>query len=484
MDSFFITQVTELRENIKKNEEFLNNLDQIRKESNDLVKKLEKEVKSFSKDKESRASKIEQMIADQKNKKSKIIDATKKARDEANKEQMQLDAMADDIKEKKENMTKDEELKTSEMDGVEGCKKKVASKESELKRAVEEREKLQAQMESNEKEHNDLKKKLDEWKDKKGEAERMRLKVDHVIQTKKTDIQKAAAMIEKLKAENPFINTDSEFFGEAGTEYDFQARDVAAETARLEQMRVEQKKLGNSVNKKVVGMYEKAEEEHRDLCKKREIIIHDRGKIKEVIDDLNEKKTAAIRKTYEHVSRDFGNIFSTLLPNVSAKLAVPEGMECTDGLEIKVAFQGVWKSSLTELSGGQKSLLALSLVLALLKYKPAPMYILDEIDAALDLSHTQNIGTMIKQHFPEAQFIVVSLKDGMFQNANVLFRTRFIDGCSRVERHSLGAKAPIADAAPAKQAPSLGDGKATVKGEEEDASKAQKKGTKRKAAPA
>ena len=139
-------------------------------------------------------------------------------------------------------------------------------------------------------------------------------------------------------------------------------------------------------------------------------------------------------------------------------------MECTEGLEIKVAFQGVWKSSLTELSGGQKSLLALSLVLALLKYKPAPMYILDEIDAALDLSHTQNIGTMIKQHFPEAQFIVVSLKDGMFQNANVLFRTRFIDGCSRVERHSLGAKAAIADAAPAKQAPSLGDGKATARG--------------------
>ena len=106
-----------------------------------------------------------------------------------------------------------------------------------------------------------------------------------------------------------------------------------------------------------------------------------------------------------------------------------------------------------DLSGMQRSLLALSLVLALLKYKPAPMYILDEIDAALDLSHTQNIGTMIKQHFPEAQFIVVSLKDGMLQNANVLFRTRFIDGCSRVERHTFGANAAIADAAPAKQAP-------------------------------
>ena len=48
-------------------------------------------------------------------------------------------------------------------------------------------------------------------------------------------------------------------------------------------------------------------------------------------------------------------------------------MTCNDGLEIKVAFHGVWKQSLTELSGGQKSLLALSLVLALLLFKPAPM---------------------------------------------------------------------------------------------------------------
>ncbi len=54
-----------------------------------------------------------------------------------------------------------------------------------------------------------------------------------------------------------------------------------------------------------------------------------------------------------------------------------------------MAFGDVWKDSLTELSGGQRSLLALSLVLALCKYKPAPIYILDEVDAALDLNHTQ-----------------------------------------------------------------------------------------------
>lgn len=62
------------------------------------------------------------------------------------------------------------------------------------------------------------------------------------------------------------------------------------------------------------------------------------------------------------------------------------------------------------------------------------MYILDEIDAALDLSHTQNIGHMLKTHFSKSQFIVVSLKEGMYNHANVLFKTKFVDGVSNVTR--------------------------------------------------
>jgi structural maintenance of chromosome 2 len=63
------------------------------------------------------------------------------------------------------------------------------------------------------------------------------------------------------------------------------------------------------------------------------------------------------------------------------------------------------KESLMELSGGQRSLVALSLILAMLKFKPAPFYILDEVDAALDLSHTEHIGKVIKNHFKESQVI-------------------------------------------------------------------------------
>jgi structural maintenance of chromosome 2 len=89
--------------------------------------------------------------------------------------------------------------------------------------------------------------------------------------------------------------------------------------------------------------------------------------------------------------------------------------------------------NLNGLANVYSSLIALSLIMALLRFKPAPMYILDEVDAALDPSHTQNIGRLIKSKFQGSQFIIVSLKDGMFDNANKIFKTRFVDGTSTVQ---------------------------------------------------
>jgi structural maintenance of chromosome 2 len=72
------------------------------------------------------------------------------------------------------------------------------------------------------------------------------------------------------------------------------------------------------------------------------------------------------------------------LHGAEAKIIPLDPNDVSQGLELAVAFNKVWINSLTELSGGQKSLLALSYVLALLLYKPAPFYILDEVDSALD----------------------------------------------------------------------------------------------------
>ena len=274
-----------------------------------------------------------------------------------------------------------------------------------------------------------------------------RKKLEHKATRMEKEAAESREHLARLAEEHPWIDSERSRFGAAGGDYDFAARDPSAAAAELAAAEETQASLGKRVNKKVIAMFDKAEAEFKALQEKRRIVLNDRSKIESVIRELDEKKKEALRVTWTKVNADFGSIFSTLLPSTSAKLEPPEGESFLAGLEVKVAFGGVWKESLTELSGGQRSLLALSLILALLLFKPAPIYILDEVDAALDLSHTQNIGRMIRAHFPYSQFIVVSLKEGMFNNANCIFRTKFVDGVSTVTRTvpALKAADPNAD---------------------------------------
>ena len=257
------------------------------------------------------------------------------------------------------------------------------------------------------------------------------------VGARKARLQKARAEAESrvssLLSQHKWLESEESELGKEGSDYDFREMRVEALRSRIERLEEEQEQLGRRLNKKVLGMMEKAEGEYQELLRKRQIIENDKSQIEKVIEELDVKKKETLATTYAKVNRDFGSIFSTLLPDASARLEPLNG-NVLEGLEVRVAFGGKEKESLSELSGGQRSLLALSLVLSLLLFKPAPMYILDEVDAALDLSHTQNIGRMLRKHFGQSQFIVVSLKEGMFTNANVIFRTKFVDGVSTVTR--------------------------------------------------
>ncbi|KAJ1459546.1 RecF/RecN/SMC [Pelagophyceae sp. CCMP2097] len=243
-----------------------------------------------------------------------------------------------------------------------------------------------------------------------------------------------AQRVKAMHAKHEWLDAERPFFGTPGSDYDFGHVDVPAARSRLGGLQEQQAELAKKVNKRVMGLIDTAERSYDDLKHKQDVCAGDRGKIEAVIAELDIKKRETLVATCAKVDRDFGSIFSSLLPGARAKLEPPPGCDVLDGLEVKVAFGSIWKESLSELSGGQRSLIALSLVLAMLLFKPAPMYILDEVDAALDLSHTQNIGTMLRAHFKASQFIVVSLKEGMFNNANVIFRTKFVEGISTVQR--------------------------------------------------
>ncbi|KAI5966920.1 SMC2 [Candida pseudojiufengensis] len=200
----------------------------------------------------------------------------------------------------------------------------------------------------------------------------------------------------------------------------------------LNQLEDKFQSIRRKVNVNIMSMIEENEKRESALKLKIKTIEKDKNKIETTIEKLNGEIRKALNATYQKVSEDFGQIFADLLPGSFAKLVPVDMMDVTKGLEVKVKLGPVWKNSLVELSGGQRSLIALSLIMALLQFNPAPMYILDEVDAALDLSHTQNIGHLIKTRFKGSQFIVVSLKEGMFTNANRVFRTRFQDGTSVV----------------------------------------------------
>ncbi|KAJ4324035.1 Structural maintenance of chromosomes protein 2 [Neodidymelliopsis sp. IMI 364377] len=255
----------------------------------------------------------------------------------------------------------------------------------------------------------------------------------HEIEKFHKESEGAAGHIAALEKEHEFIASDAELFGRSGTVYDFHGVNMADCKPKRKALEERFQQRKNKINPKVMAMIDNVEKKEASLKNNMATVIKDKKKIEDTILKLDEYKKEALHKTWTKVNGDFGAIFNELLPGSFAKLDPPENQTISDGLEVKVMLGKVWKQSLTELSGGQRSLIALSLIMALLQFKPAPMYILDEVDAALDLSHTQNIGRLIKTRFKGSQFIVVSLKDGMFQNANRIFRTRFVDGTSVVQ---------------------------------------------------
>ncbi|KAI1275355.1 SMC2-like protein [Xylaria sp. FL0933] len=259
-------------------------------------------------------------------------------------------------------------------------------------------------------------------------------KLGHQVDKFNKEQQNAVQAVAHMEQEHEWIADEKDKFGRAGTPYDFQSQNIGECKATLKNLTERFQGMKKKINPKVMNMIDSVEKKEVGLKTMMKTVIRDKRKIEETIISLDDYKKKALLQTWQKVNGDFGQIFSELLPGGSfAKLDPPEGKTINEGLEVKVCLGKVWKQSLTELSGGQRSLVALSLIMALLQFKPAPMYILDEVDAALDLSHTQNIGRLIKTRFKGSQFIVVSLKDGMFQNANRIFRTRFSEGTSMVQ---------------------------------------------------
>lgn len=228
-------------------------------------------------------------------------------------------------------------------------------------------------------------------------------KSENTIAKLRTENKDGFQYLDNLEKKYKWIAEDKKFFGTKNTRYDYSKEDPVEAGKKLHTATTQKNKMERNINVKAMMMLEREEKQYEEVSRRKQIIQDDKDKIKSIIEDLDEKKKLEVKKAWEGVSLNFGRIFSTLLPGAQAKLVAAVGDDFLSGLAIKVGFNDLWKESLNELSGGQRSLVALSLILAMLKFKPAPLYILDEVDAALDMSHTQNIGNMLKTHFKNSQ---------------------------------------------------------------------------------
>jgi len=381
------------------------------KTAEEEVKKSKKKAEESTKNMKAKQQEVEEMKLEMEELKNEVsnVDQQLKAMDDAiTKAEEQVEKFTEMAKETKKAVHEAADELNKQKEALKACNEAISEKVGEQR---------------------DLQ--------KQGQDIQLELKeMEHKVSKFQRDSKEAATKVEQMLEKYDWISNEKQFFGQPNTAYDFAANDMKEVARRLSKLQETKEKLGKNVNMRAMNMLGKAEEKYNDLMKKKRIVLNDKDKIASVIKELDEKKNEALRNAWKKVNKDFGSIFSTLLPGTTAKLAPPEGQTELDGLEVKVAFGNVWKESLSELSGGQRSLVALSLILSMLLFKPAPLYILDEVDAALDLSHTQNIGQMLRAHFKHSQFIVVSLKDGMFNNANVLFKTKFVDGVSTVTRYA------------------------------------------------
>ncbi|GIQ84203.1 structural maintenance of chromosomes Smc2, partial [Kipferlia bialata] len=264
------------------------------------------------------------------------------------------------------------------------------------------------------------------------EMESARHKAKDTLKRNKESVQRIKAALKEVRQTNPSIK---EWPSDGDVSMDGEDEESAEDMRqRLDTITEEIDTLSKGLDKHGSARYDQLAKSCSELNDKRAILKQDKDKIVEFIAEVNAKKVAALTELHGQVNTDLRRMFDKLITGAVANLTYIDEADITKGLQYEVRLPKTGQTGLDGLSGGQRSLLALSLVMALLKVRPAPVYILDEVDAALDLSHTQHIGELIKQEFNNSQFIVVSLKEGMWSNASVLYRTNVEMGVSNVTR--------------------------------------------------
>ncbi|MCE5238036.1 chromosome segregation protein SMC [bacterium] len=199
------------------------------------------------------------------------------------------------------------------------------------------------------------------------------------------------------------------------------------------QLRSEMRNLG-SVNLGSIEECERLRARETFLENQQNDLIAAKTDLLQVIAELDEAAQAAFMETFERVGVEFDEIFKRLFGGGDTQLALsaPED-PLNSGVDVIVTPPGKKQQNLLLLSGGERAMTALALLFALLRVKPSPFCVMDEIDAALDAANTDRFADMLREFAERSQFIVITHNPRTMEKADVLHGITMQEpGCSKL----------------------------------------------------
>jgi chromosome segregation protein len=206
-----------------------------------------------------------------------------------------------------------------------------------------------------------------------------------------------------------------------------------------------ERKLGQlgRVNPLALEEFEALEQRHRFLTEQLADLTATRKDLLTIIDEIDEKMQDIFGSAFEDTKNAFNQVFPVLFPGGSGSIHLtdPENM-LTTGIEVTVKPAGKKIERLSLLSGGERSLAAVALLMAIFKARPSPFYIMDEVEAALDDANLGRLLTVMEDLRTDSQLIVITHQKRTMEIADALYGVSMRqDGVSAVVGQRVGDRA-------------------------------------------
>ncbi|BBM44880.1 AAA family ATPase [Leptotrichia trevisanii] len=164
-----------------------------------------------------------------------------------------------------------------------------------------------------------------------------------------------------------------------------------------------------AVNLASIEEFEHENERYQDIVTQKRDLLESREALLGFIREIEEEVTTKFFVAYERINKNFQYMCETILNGAKGiiKMTDPENL-LTTGLELSVKYKNKPEQTLLLLSGGEKSMLAVSFIMAIFMFKPSPFTFFDEIEAALDEKNTKRIVELLHQFIDKSQFILIT----------------------------------------------------------------------------